>query len=78
MKEHEIIKAVRDHFNIDTSQRTRRREVVDARMAMMVALRATMSMQDIGQVFKFKKKVNDELVWKDKSNKKLYDIKKLY
>lgn len=68
MKEHEIIKAVRDHFNIDTSQRTRRREVVDARMAMMVALRATMSMQDIGQVFKFKKKVNDELVWQPMSH----------
>lgn len=68
MKEHEIIKAVREHFNIDTSLRTRRREVVDARMAVMVALRATMSMQDIGQVFKFKKKVGSEIIWQPMSH----------
>jgi hypothetical protein len=49
----DLIEAVHQHFNIDPSLRTRRREVVDARSALMVALRPHFTTNEIARMFTF-------------------------
>lgn len=63
MKRHELIEAVQEHFNIDTSQRSRRREVVDGRFAIMNALRPNYSMQEIANLFSYQKIIEDKKVY---------------
>jgi len=63
MNKHEVIQAVEEHFAIDTSLRSRRRDVVDARMAIMVALRPMYSMMQIGKIFSYRRKEGDKTVY---------------
>lgn len=67
-RKHNIIEAVRENFGIDASLRTRRREVVDTRNAIMVALRQYHTFGDIGKVFTFTKMVNGKEVVKSMSH----------
>jgi hypothetical protein len=53
MKKHKVIDAVHQHFGIDPSLRTRRREVVDTRQAIMVALRNYYNLKEIADMFTF-------------------------
>lgn len=53
MVKHKVIDAVHQHFGIDPSLRTRRREVVDARQAIMVALRGLYNLNEIAKMFTF-------------------------
>ena len=68
MYQHEVLKAVHENFGIDTSLRSRRRDIVDARMAIMVALRPIYSMQQIGNLFKFKRRVEGTIVYQPMSH----------
>ena len=68
MYQHEVLKAVHENFGIDTSLRSRRRDIVDARMAIMVALQPMYSMQQIGNLFKFKRRVEGTIVFQPMSH----------
>jgi hypothetical protein len=63
MNKHEVIQMVEKHFGIDTSLRSRRRDVVDARMAIMVALRPMYSMVQIGNIFSYRKKDGGQIAY---------------
>lgn len=63
MNKHEVIQAVEKHFGIDTSLRSRRRDVVDARMAIMVALRPMYSMMQIGKIFSYRKRDGGQIAY---------------
>ena len=68
MYQHDILKEVHENFGIDTSLRSRRRDIVDARMAIMVALRPVYSMQQIGNIFRFKRRVEGAVVYQPMSH----------
>ena len=68
VKEHKLIQAVRENYGIDASLRTRRREVVDARNAIMVALRKYHTFGDIGKMFTYTTRVQGEAVVKSMSH----------
>lgn len=55
MEQHPLLKAVQESFGINPSLRTRRREVVDVRSAIMVALRnkSRFTYQQIAKMFQF-------------------------
>lgn len=62
MDRHQLIEAVHHHFGIDPSLRTRRRDVVDARCAIMVALRSMHTMHEIARYFPYTTKVEGKKV----------------
>lgn len=68
METHLLIDAVHKHFGVNPSLRTRRREVVDARSAVMVALRQMHTMQEIASMFTFPQTINGETVIKTMSH----------
>lgn len=68
MHTHEVITAVEEHFGINTSQRSRRRDVVDARMAIMVALRPMFSMAEIGRIFSYTTRKEGKTVYQPMSH----------
>lgn len=68
MKQHFIIKLIKEELGIDTSQRSRRRDVVDARSAAMVALRPHHSLHQIGEIFSYKSIAEGEEVWQPMSH----------
>ena len=68
METHLLIDAVHKHFGVNPSLRTRRREVVDARSAVMVALRQMHTMQEIASMFTFPQTINGETVVKTMSH----------
>lgn len=56
MEQHPLLKAVQESFGINPSLRTRRREVVDVRFAIMVAIKhkhKQMSLKKIGEMFSY-------------------------
>lgn len=68
METHLLIDAVHKHFGVNPSLRTRRREVVDARSAVMVALRQMHTMQEIASMFTFPQTKNGVTVIKTMSH----------
>ena len=64
----DLIKEVHKHFGIDASLRTRRRDVVDARNAIMVSLRSIHTMSEIARFFSFNIRVNGEVFLKSMSH----------
>ena len=68
METHLLIDAVHKHFGVNPSLRTRRREVVDARSAVMVALRQMHTMQEIASMFTYTQTINGETVVKTMSH----------
>ena len=64
----DLIKEVKKHFGIDASLRTRRRDVVDARNAIMVSLRSIHTMNEIARFFSFNIRINGEVFLKSMSN----------
>lgn len=67
-REHKLIQAVRENFGIDASLRTRRREVVDARNAIMVALRKYHTFADIGKMFPYNARKDGKVVVRSMSH----------
>ena len=63
-----MIKEVHKHFGIDASLRTRRRDVVDARNAIMVSLRSIHTMNEIARFFPYKVRRNGEAFYKPMSH----------
>ena len=68
MISNDLIKEVHKHFGIDASLRTRRRDVVDARNAIMVSLRSIHTMSEIARFFSFNIRVNGEVFLKSMSH----------
>lgn len=68
MAQHKLIDAVTSHFGIDPSLHTRQRDVVDARMAIMVALRTLHSQQEIARMFRFNYRKDGEVLTKAMSH----------
>lgn len=68
METHLLIDAVHKHFGVNPSLRTRRRDVVDARSAVMVALRQMHTMQEIASMFTFPETINGQTVVKTMSH----------
>ena len=64
----DLIKEVKKHFGIDASLRTRRRDVVDARNAIMVSLRSIHTMNEIARFFSFNIRINGEVFIKSMSH----------
>ena len=64
----DMIKEVHKHFGIDSSLRTRRRDVVDARNAIMVSLRSIHTMNEIARFFPYKVRRNGEVFYKAMSH----------
>ena len=63
-----MIKEVHKHFGIDASLRTRRRDVVDARNAIMVSLRSIHTMNEIARFFPYKVRKDGEVFYKGMSH----------
>jgi len=63
-----MIKEVHKHFGIDASLRTRRRDVVDARNAIMVSLRSIHTMNEIARFFPYKVRKDGEVFYKSMSH----------
>ena len=63
MEQHPLLKAVEESFGINPSLRTRRREVVDVRFAIMVAMRkrGKLTYHQIGKMFQFPVRVDGKL-----------------
>ena len=70
MEQHPLFKAVEESFGINPSLRTRRREVVDVRFAIMVALRkkANLTYHQIARMFQFPIRVDGKLLMKPMSH----------
>lgn len=68
MEQHPIITAVQESFGVNASLRTRRREVVDARSAIMVALREVHTLHEIAAFFKFATREDGTLKMKSMSH----------
>ena len=64
----DMIKEVHKHFGIDASLRTRRRDVVDARNAIMVSLRSIHTMNEIARFFPYKVRKDGEVFYKGMSH----------
>ena len=64
----DMIKEVHKHFGIDASLRTRRRDVVDARNAIMVSLRSIHTMNEIARFFPYKVRKDGEVFYKGVSH----------
>lgn len=64
----DMIKEVHKHFGIDASLRTRRRDVVDARNAIMVSLRSIHTMNEIARFFPYKVRKDGEVFYKAMSH----------
>ena len=64
----DMIKEVHKHFGIDASLRTRRRDVVDARNAIMVSLRSIHTMNEIARFFPYKVRKDGEVFYKSMSH----------
>lgn len=62
MERHQLIEAVHQHFGINPSLRTRRRDVVDARSAVMVAMRSMYTFVEIAQFFPYTTKIEGKTV----------------
>ena len=70
MEQHPLLKAVQESFGINPSLRTRRREVVDVRFAIMVAMRkrGKLTYHQIAKMFQFPIRVDGKLLMKPMSH----------
>ena len=70
MEQHPLLKAVEKSYGINPSLRTRRREVVDVRSAIMVAMRkkGKLTFHQIAKMFPFTMRIGDNLMMKPMSH----------
>lgn len=78
VKPHPVIDAVRKKYGIDPSQHSRRREVVELRQALMVALSRKYTLHETGKMFRFVKRVNGEEKLKHYDHSTVHHAKRLH